>query len=122
MRVTAGEIVLLDIRSREEWAESGVAEGAWPVSMHEDDFAQRLQAILQRYDPSQIGLICATGGRSNYVAQVLQQNGVAGVVNVSEGMFGNTHGAGWIARGLPVVSAEDARAFYEATQAAWADE
>lgn len=113
-RVAAGEMVLLDIRSAEEWAESGVAEGAWPVSMHADDFLPRLQEILSRYPPEQIGLICATGGRSAHVAEFLQKNGVAGVSDVSEGMHGNGQAVGWIERGLPVVPVEQAQARYEA--------
>ena len=55
------------------------------------------------------GLICATGGRSAYVAEVLEKNGLTGVADVSEGMLGNSGGAGWIARGLPVVSLKDAQ-------------
>ena len=37
-KVASGQIVLLDIRSPEEWQETGIAEGAWPVSMHTQDF------------------------------------------------------------------------------------
>ena len=118
-RLATESFVLLDIRTPEEWSESGVAEGAWPVSMHTEDFPQRLQAILQHYRPDQIGLICATGSRSGYVARVLEQNGLTGVADISEGMFGNPSGDGWIARGLSVVSAEEALARYENAQASW---
>ncbi|MGV6804468.1 MAG: rhodanese-like domain-containing protein [Ruegeria sp.] len=106
--VEAGDLVLLDIRSPQEWEESGVARGALPISMHEPDFPKRLQEVLSRIPPERIGLICATGGRSNYVAEVLEKNGIGGVVDVSEGMFGNGTNPGWIARGLPVVPARDA--------------
>jgi rhodanese-related sulfurtransferase len=118
-QMASGNFVLLDIRSPEEWAESGVAKGAWPVSMHVEGFPERLNAIFQHYDPSQIGLICATGNRSRYVAQVLEQSGIVGVTDVSEGMFGNPTGAGWIERGLPVVSVEDAKLSYHKAQEAW---
>lgn len=120
-QVETGEMILLDIRSAEEWAESGVADGAWPVSMHAEDFPQRLNAILARYRPDQIGLICATGGRSAYVTRVLAANGITGVVDVSEGMFGNDKGAGWIAREMPVVTVDEAMKGYEAAQEGWAD-
>ena len=36
-QVNAGEMVLLDIRSRGEWQETGIAAGAWPVSMQGDN-------------------------------------------------------------------------------------
>ena len=112
--VSQGDIILLDIRSRQEWKESGIAKGAWPVSMHERDFSGRLQDILAKYDSSMVALICATGGRSDYVADVLEKNGITGVIDVSEGMFGNKRGKGWIADGLPVVTLEEAVKSYDA--------
>jgi rhodanese-related sulfurtransferase len=113
-QLRAGEIVVLDIRSPEEWAETGVAEGAWPVSMHRPDFGTHLQAIFAQYAPEQVALICATGGRSAYIAEALERNGIVGVADVSEGMMGNPRGPGWIKRGMSVVSADAARAAFEA--------
>ncbi|MEL7150133.1 MAG: rhodanese-like domain-containing protein [Pseudomonadota bacterium] len=118
-QVATGDLVLLDIRSPQEWRDTGVAEGAWPVSMHEPDFGQRLQAILTEVGADRIGLICATGGRTAHVASILKQNGIEGVTDVSEGMMGNPRGPGWIARSMPVVSLEDATAAYEAAVAGW---
>ena len=110
---------MLDIRSPQEWADTGVAEGAWPVSMHEPDFGARLQAILQNVPTDQIALMCATGGRTAHVINMLRQNGIEGVADLSEGMMGNPLGPGWIARGLPTVSADDAMATYSEATAAW---
>ncbi|MGX9353932.1 rhodanese-like domain-containing protein [Roseobacteraceae bacterium S113] len=118
-RVASGEIILLDIRTPQEWRESGLADGAWPVSMHSADFPKQLSAILERYAPEQIAFICATGGRSGHVSDVLAKNGIAGVADVSEGMFGNDRGAGWLARGLPVVSLSEAQVRFDAARAAW---
>ena len=112
-KLASGDLVLLDIRSPEEWRETGIADGAWPVSMHRPDFAQRMQKILSVHGASHIALICATGGRSAYVADVLAKNGISGVWDVSEGMFGNGTAPGWIARGLNVVSLNDAMARYK---------
>lgn len=118
-RLADGGLVLLDIRSRQEWAETGVATGAWPVSMHEADFAARLQAILTHYKPGQIALICATGGRSSYVTEVLEKNGITGVIDVSEGMMGNGRAPGWIARGLPVSNLDAALKTYQDATRDW---
>lgn len=100
--------VLLDIRSQEEWAETGVARGAWPVSMHRPEFATELQKIISGNPDATIGLICATGGRSQFVLEVLQKNGISNFVDVSEGMLGSKAGPGWIARGLPVATRDEA--------------
>lgn len=118
-KLADGTVVMLDIRSRQEWQQTGIAEGAWPVSMHEPDFGQRLQAILQEVGADRVALICATGGRTGHVTSILRQNGIEGVIDVSEGMMGNPRGPGWIARGMPVVSLEDAEAAYAAATAEW---
>ncbi len=112
-------IVVLDIRTRQEWAETGVAAGAWPVSMHEPDFGDRMQAILRAYPAEKIALICATGGRSGYMADLLAQNGITDISDVSEGMLGNDRGPGWVARGFETVSLDEALRSYEQAQKAW---
>lgn len=117
--VEANALVVLDIRRPEEWAETGIAKGAWPVSMHTPEFPQQLQTILTNYRPEQIALICATGGRTAYVTEILERNGISGIADLSEGMFGNSNGPGWLARGLPVVSIEEATADFEAAKQSW---
>ena len=77
-QVNAGDMVLLDIRSRGEWQETGIASGAWPVSMHEPDFGLKLQQIMLLYKPEQIAIICATGGRTKYMAKTLDGLGIQG--------------------------------------------
>jgi rhodanese-related sulfurtransferase len=105
-----GRLVMLDIRTRDEWRETGVAKGAWPVSMREDGFRERLLAARSNSGDNPVALICATGGRSGFVFRALRTAGYSGYVDVSEGMFGSRAGPGWIARGLPVVPIEDALA------------
>ena len=106
--VQQGEMVLLDIRTPEEWAKSGVPQGAWPVNMYGPQFGRALQEIFRRNPSKRIGMICAVGGRTGYVEQVLKKNGFPEVVNVGEGMFGSAHGKGWLKQGLPVISAKEA--------------
>lgn len=118
-KLSSGDLIVLDIRSLQEWKQSGVAKGAFPVSMHAADFPQRLQSILPNYDAKQVALICATGGRSAHITNILEKSGIEGVIDVSEGMFGNGVTPGWIARGLPIVSSEDAIAQYEAVRQSW---
>ncbi len=105
----AGDLIrMIDVRSRAEWAETGVARDAWPISLHEDRFSERLLAAKIAADGRPLALICATGGRSGYVYKSLRDAGYAGFVDVSEGMLGSARGPGWIASGLPIVSAEAA--------------
>ena len=118
-KLSKGDLVVLDIRSREEWQDSGVAQGALPISMHEKDFLERFQSVLLEYEPEKIAMICATGGRSAEVTYFLEQNGLTGVADISEGMFGNRNGPGWLKHGLPVVSASEALENYERLQSSW---
>ena len=98
------EIVLIDIRSRGEWKETGVADGAWPISMHEPDFPQRLFRAQELANGRPVALICATGGRSGAVMRALDRAGYTGFIDVSEGMEGSKLGRGWIAKRLPTVN------------------
>lgn len=106
----ADTVRLLDIRSPGEWRQTGVARGAWPVSMHDRGFPERLFTARDLAQGLPVALICATGGRTASVMQALVKGGYSGFVDVSEGMFGSAAGPGWIAAGLPVVPADQALA------------
>jgi len=106
--LVADQIRLVDVRSRGEWRETGVAQGAWPISLHEAGFQKRLFAARKLAKGRTIALICATGGRSGSVYRALRKANYDGFVDVSEGMLGSNLGPGWIATGLPVVSLDQA--------------
>ena len=111
--VTAGKMILIDIRTAEEWKEDGVAEGAYPISLTDSNFGKHLNKILGQRGDKMLGMICATGGRTEYVMSVLDKNGLADIVDVSEGMHGNHRGPGWLKRKLPTVPANKALQDFE---------
>jgi rhodanese-related sulfurtransferase len=100
--MAAGEITLIDIRTPEEWRQSGVAQGARMLAMQDPEFWPKFQAIRAEAPERPVALICATGGRSAHVGQALARHGVTGLYHVSEGMMGSPAGPGWLRRGLPV--------------------
>jgi rhodanese-related sulfurtransferase len=104
------QLRLIDIRSRQEWSDTGVAAGAWPISLHEDRFPERLFAARSLADERPVALICATGGRSGHVLRSLRQGGYQGYIDVSEGMLGSSAGPGWISEGLPIIDVANALA------------
>ena len=110
-QIEAGEIQLFDIRSPEEWRETGIPQQSSPLTIHQQGGAKAYyQAMLKAVggDKSRkIGLICATGGRSYQAQRFLAANGFTQVFDVSEGMFGYDDKPGWIKRGLPVVPCTD---------------
>lgn len=99
----SGDILLLDIRSPGEWKETGVPEGAMAVTMHSDQFVVQLRKLLAENPDTPLAMICATGGRTEYVTGILAKNGID-TIDVSEGLEGNKRGPGWKARGLPLVN------------------
>lgn len=98
----SGDLLLIDVRTRDEWKKSGIGEYAHAVSMHEKGFVQQLNALMKNDPTRKVAFICATGARSAYVQGVLAKHGYTNVISVGEGMFGSKYGKGWVKQGLPV--------------------
>lgn len=98
-----GDIWLIDIRRPDEWARTGIGEGAVPLDMRREDFTERLTQITAAAPDRPIALICARGVRSRHMAARLAQAGFDNVLDVPEGMLGSGAGPGWLRAGLPVV-------------------
>lgn len=96
----SGKLVLIDIRTPAEWADSGVPDVALPIDMRSTEFISRITALKKEHPDRMIGFICATGGRSAYVAKYFHDAGVGGIANVAAGVHGRPDG--WLALGLPV--------------------
>ena len=99
----AGDLLLVDIRRPDEWALTGVGEGAVPIDMRRQDFETVLLARAGGNLNQPIALICARGVRSRHLAKRLSDAGFAQVLDVPEGMLGSGAGPGWLAQGLPVI-------------------
>lgn len=103
-----GDVVIVDVRSPREWRDTGVAEGALTVTIHNRDGAAGFVAEMVKAvggDKSKpVALICAAGVRSARALKILADAGFTHIQNVSEGMLGRPDaGPGWLKRGLPVV-------------------
>ena len=101
-RAEAGKLVLIDVRTEEEWRETGIGTSAVPISMLDRAFLQKLDAAVGGDKTKPIAMICASGVRSAMVARALANYGFSRVYDVSEGMDGSRAGPGWLARKLPV--------------------
>jgi len=98
----AGEILLIDIRTPDEWARTGVGEGARPLDMRRPDFVEALRRLAGPGNDRPVALICARGVRSARMAARLAEAGFGEIIDVPEGMLGSRAGPGWIAEGLPL--------------------
>lgn len=100
----AGKLVLVDIRTPEEWADTGVPEGAIKLDMTGSAFEVRLAALKLDHPGKPIALICRTGNRTSIVQKTLAARGWKELVGVRGGLLGNPKDKGWLAEGLPVTS------------------
>jgi len=105
-QVAAGKMVLIDVRTPEEWRQTGVPVGAKRLDYRnragERQFVERIVSMVGGDRNAPLAIICRSGNRSAQVQSLLTENGFTQVVNVQEGMLGNATGPGWLRRGLPV--------------------
>lgn len=101
-----GKITIVDIRTPQEWRQTGVAKGAKRVNLLHPNglqgFAQQLYEVTGADLNAPIVLICRTGSRTSKVLPILQQAGFTNIRHVPQGMIGNSGGDGWIKLGLPI--------------------
>jgi rhodanese-related sulfurtransferase len=106
----SGQLTLVDIRSEQEWFQSGIAPQALLISMHQvggmNKFSQDLLSALDGNKDTPVALICASGLRSARLQKHLAQEGFTHIIDVSEGMLGSWSTEGWIKQNLPVKSFE----------------
>lgn len=102
----AGQLTIVDIRTPQEWRQTGIAKGVTRIDMRDPAFERALLAAVGGNREAPIALICRTGNRTGRLLPKLQQQGFSRIVHIPEGMVGSTAGPGWIARGLPLERCE----------------
>ncbi|MGL4973711.1 MAG: rhodanese-like domain-containing protein [Bosea sp. (in: a-proteobacteria)] len=98
----AGQVILVDIRRPEEWADTGVAQGAIRLDMTSPIFEARLAGLRAENPGKPIAIICRTANRTRLVQDVLGKRGWRDLVNVKGGMLGDGQNSGWLDEKLPL--------------------
>lgn len=105
-RSQRGEVTIVDVRSPQEWKQTGVPTGARPITIHDpqglEGFVQAMTRSVNGKLDTPVALICARGNRSTRALHALQAAGFTQVLNIKEGMLGSANGAGWLAQDLPL--------------------
>ncbi len=97
----SGEIILVDIRSAAEWADTGLPQGAVPLDVDATAFDVRLAGLRLDHPGKRIVLIDRTGAQAIAVAQKLAGRGWRELAGVRGGVLGPD---GWLAEKLPVAA------------------
>ncbi len=102
--VREGRIRLIDIRTPQEWRQTGVPAGSGRVDFYRgaDVLLKSVLDMVGGDRDAPIALICRTGNRTTQAQKFLQSQGFTRVYNVREGMAGSNAGPGWLNRRLPV--------------------
>lgn len=103
-KALTGEIVLVDVRTPDEWKETGVPASAHAITMHQEAkaFVAEVQKALGGDPGKPLAIICRTGNRTNSIYDELKRIGFKNVINVAEGVAGGPFGPGWQKTGLPL--------------------
>jgi rhodanese-related sulfurtransferase len=97
----AKRILLIDIRNAQEWADTGLPQGALALDVDAPAFEVRIAGLRLDNPSKRIVLIDRTGAQAVAVAQKLAGRGWRDLAGVRGGMLGP---GGWLAEKLPVTA------------------
>ena len=105
--------VLLDVRTDEEWNQDGKPDGdkiglkthfltiqIGDERIFNENFIQEFKNLTINQDKN-ILVICRSGARSQFVAELLNKKENYTCINISDGFEGNQENVGWKRCGLP---------------------
>ncbi len=99
-----GRVRIIDIRTPQEWRQTGVVPGAGRVDFYQgpEVLVKSVLEMVSGDRNTPIALVCRTGSRTTQAQKILQAQGFTQVYNIKEGMIGSAAGPGWLKRQLPV--------------------
>lgn len=90
----SSDAVMVDVRTPAEWKETGVISGAHLITYFDEkarplkaEFLSKLAVLTSNNKNKQVVVICRTGARSKFVAEVLDRSGYKAVYNYKDGMM-----------------------------------
>ncbi len=102
-----GDLVLVDVRTPEEWRDTGVPASAHAITMHQPGpaFVAGLKTAMGGDTTKTLAIICNSGNRTSNIYADLQRAGFTNLINVAEGVGGGPFGRGWLKSGMPLRAA-----------------
>ena len=101
------ELVIIDIRTVKEWKMTGVIPKSYLINMHSENFSENpnflneVEFILNKVKNKNIAFICASGARSEIVANYFIKKNHKNIFHIPEGVVGKENN-GWLYLGHPI--------------------
>ena len=70
-----------------------------------EDFLEKVKTLLENNNDTKISFICASGARSEIVANFFIEKGYKDIHHIPEGIVGTSYN-GWLYEGFPIISYE----------------
>ena len=102
-------LLVIDIRTKKEWIETGIIPKSILVNMHNDNyeenrnFIKEIDNILMVNKENNIVFICASGARSEIVVNYFSEKGYNNISHIPQGIIGKKND-GWLYLGYPLKS------------------
>jgi len=102
-----GNILIIDIRTSNEWKMTGIIPDSVLINMHDDnhqerkEFLEELKKKLSLNQNKNIAFICASGARSKIVSDFLVNEGYSNIFHIPDGILGKQND-GWLFQGYPI--------------------
>ena len=106
---TANELKIIDIRTLKEWKMTGIIPNSYLVNMHNEDFSEninfleKVEKIINQNKKYDIAFICASGARSEIVANYFKEKNYDNIFHIPQGILGKDKD-GWLFLGYPIQS------------------
>ena len=106
------ELVIIDIRTVKEWKMTGVIPESYLINMHTEDFSENpdflseVKLVLNKYKNKNIAFICASGSRSEIVANYFIDKNYNNISHIPDGIVGKENN-GWLYLGHPIKSYDE---------------
>jgi rhodanese-related sulfurtransferase len=109
---TKNELVIIDIRTVKEWKMTGVIPQSYLINMHTEnfsenpDFLSEVELVLNKLKNKNIAFICASGARSEIVANYFIEKNYKNISHIPVGIVGKENN-GWLYLGHPIKSYDE---------------
>lgn len=101
------QLAIIDVRTVKEWKMTGIIPNTYLINMHNEDFTENpnflknVESTLEKIKNKNVAFICASGARSEIVANYFLERNFENIFHIPEGVVGKEND-GWMYLGFPM--------------------